>query len=325
MIRVNALLVQTAALALAAGAASAAPIFSNGGGSPSDPGLSTGTVALSGAVAPAGDVWSECPGASGVANAIAGFSSHLTGTTGAYRFADDFTIPPGASWHVDSIAFFAYQAGAGGPSSPFTSINLRIWSGRPGDAGSAVVFGDTSTNRLTASAATNILRIFNSTALPSPAAPDALRRVWRTDAAVNTTLGPGTYWLDWQYTTSATGGDAFSPPVTIAGQRTRAGANARQFQTASGGVWVDVLDTGKPATAADVAQDFPFIIDGSLVPACPGDADGDHAVGLGDVAILINHWSFTVTPGTDGDLDADGFVGLADLAIVINNWSAICP
>ncbi len=59
-------------------------------------------------------------------------------------------------------------------------------------------------------------------------------------------------------------------------------------------------------------------------PVCPGDADGDGSVGLGDVAELIQHWDFTVTPGTDGDLDFNGTVNLADLAIVIINWTRVC-
>lgn len=58
---------------------------------------------------------------------------------------------------------------------------------------------------------------------------------------------------------------------------------------------------------------------------CPGDANEDRVVNLGDVAVLINSWSFMVPPGTMGDLTGDGFVGLDDLAQVVSNWSASCP
>lgn len=54
---------------------------------------------------------------------------------------------------------------------------------------------------------------------------------------------------------------------------------------------------------------------------CPGDANRDEAVGLPDVAVLINQWT---TAGPEGDLDGDGVVGLADMALVIQNWSARC-
>ncbi len=63
-------------------------------------------------------------------------------------------------------------------------------------------------------------------------------------------------------------------------------------------------------------------------PACPGDANGDGAVGLGDVALMIQHWSLTeppVPPYTLGDLTGDGLVTLADLAIVIMHWGTTCP
>ncbi|HVZ93207.1 MAG TPA: dockerin type I domain-containing protein [Phycisphaerales bacterium] len=59
-------------------------------------------------------------------------------------------------------------------------------------------------------------------------------------------------------------------------------------------------------------------------PACPGDADGDHAVGITDIAVLIQHWGQSVTPGTNGDLNEDGVVGIGDVAIVIQNWGEAC-
>lgn len=64
-------------------------------------------------------------------------------------------------------------------------------------------------------------------------------------------------------------------------------------------------------------------------PACPGDADGDNAVGLSDIALMIQNWSDPgeppVPPFTLGDLTGDGFVKLEDLAIVIINWNTTCP
>lgn len=315
-------------LAFAAGTASAAALYSNGSTiNPSDPGLSTGATALNGAIAPVGFVWSECPAdGTGAANAIAGLSCHLTGTTGAYRFADDFTVSGTNGWRIDTIAVFAYQTGvSGGGPAPFTAVNLRIWSGRPGDPGSTVVFGDTTTNRLSSSTATNVLRVFNSVAQPAPVAPDSSRVLWQTTANVGTTLAPGTYWLDWQITSAAPSGEAFVPPVTVFGARSKVGANGRQFKTAGGGQWVDASDTGKPVQSADVVQDFPFLVAGAIVPACPGDADGDGSIGLGDIALMIQNWSFTVTPGTNGDTDGDGVVGLGDLALAIKNWDTACP
>lgn len=60
------------------------------------------------------------------------------------------------------------------------------------------------------------------------------------------------------------------------------------------------------------------------LPPCPGDADGDRRVGIGDLAVIINNWNTMQPPFTNGDLDGDGQVGIGDLAVVINNWNACC-
>lgn len=63
-----------------------------------------------------------------------------------------------------------------------------------------------------------------------------------------------------------------------------------------------------------------------IPPGCPGDADGDGAVGLGDIAILITNWGRTVPPAPGGaDLDGSGAIGLGDTAAVIQNWNTTCP
>lgn len=60
-------------------------------------------------------------------------------------------------------------------------------------------------------------------------------------------------------------------------------------------------------------------------PSCPGDADGVSPVGLGDLAVIINHWNMSVTGCNNGDVSGDGAVGLDDVVVVINNWTAACP
>ncbi|HVZ93792.1 MAG TPA: hypothetical protein VG797_04715 [Phycisphaerales bacterium] len=60
-------------------------------------------------------------------------------------------------------------------------------------------------------------------------------------------------------------------------------------------------------------------------PACPGDADGDGAVGLSDIAIVVQHWGDHVAPGSGADQDGSGTVGLGDAAVVIGAWGVKCP
>ncbi len=58
----------------------------------------------------------------------------------------------------------------------------------------------------------------------------------------------------------------------------------------------------------------------SLV-ACPGDLDGDGAVGASDLANVIGVWN---SSDLSADLDQNGVVGAGDLADLIGRWGA-CP
>ncbi len=154
------------------------------------------------------------------------------------RVADDFTLVGGA--YIDTIVFYAYQTG-----SPITStidhVNLQIWQGRPGDPGSTVIWGDTSTNRLVSTTWSNIYRVSDTTL------DGTTRPLMANTVDVGLLLPPGTYWLDWQ-----TGGTLASgpwvPPITILGQTTT--GNARQWD----GIWSDLVDVGP--------QGLPFVLNG---------------------------------------------------------------
>jgi hypothetical protein len=150
------------------------------------------------------------------------------------RLADDFVIADPDGWHIDTITVLGFQAGST-TTSTFTGATLRIWDGIPGDPGSSVVFGDTTTDRLIDCAWTGIYRAPES----SPLNTD--RPVMACAIAVDTILGPGTYWAGWA--ASGTLGDGPNAvPVTIPGQTTT--GNARFFD---GLDWQDVLDPGVAA------------------------------------------------------------------------------
>ncbi len=173
-----------------------------------------------------------------------GFNHSLAG---AFRVADDFTVT-GWGWNATSITFFPYMGGSPTTPSPITGINLQIWDGSPDLLGSTVIFGDTATNRLTASTFANLYRRLES----QPA--DATRPVMASTAAVVTTLAPGTYWLDWQVDGDVTFTGPWAPPVTIDGQTTT--GNALQSVVA---VWQPVVDA-----ALLTPLGLPFLVDGTL-------------------------------------------------------------
>jgi hypothetical protein len=171
---------------------------------------------------------------------------HNTAPGTNIRVADDFEVPAGG-WDIDEIQFYGYQTGSS-TTSTFTTYVVQIWDGLPGDPGSTVVFGDTTTNRLSNSEFANILRRTDT----SPG--NVMRPVMQNTTTVDVNLDAGTYWVEWGATGSLASGP-WVPPITINGQTTT--GNARQV---IGGVWQDALDGTFP-------QGLPFIIMGTPLVA----------------------------------------------------------
>jgi hypothetical protein len=161
-----------------------------------------------------------------------------------YVIADDFTVPPGDGWSVESITFFAYQTSAG-TGCTMTQVYYTIYDGEPG-LGGAPIYGDYATNRLNPGCAwTNIYRTLDTDLFSSA------RAVMADEAAAAVSLDPGTYWVGWQTDGSGTSGP-WAPPVTVLGS-TGTGNGLQSLDL--GASWAPVIDVG--------GQDFPFIIQGS--------------------------------------------------------------
>ncbi len=243
-----------------------AQIFSNGSSDQTTPALALVNQTGNNTPAPGASQWSEVASVNSLlGNALAGIACHadVTDATGGMRLADDFTVPTGQTWQLTGVQLFAYWSDAQG--SPVANATLRIWSGQPGDPTSSVVFGDATTNRLSATTAMNAYRVFTTTVGPAIMSPDTSRRLHAVTLSANVTLGSGTYWLDWQFSGAVPNSPVFVVPVTLTGVRTQASWNARQY---ADGVWTAVLDSGKPDGTSDAAQDVAFVLAGSVGPAC---------------------------------------------------------
>jgi hypothetical protein len=223
------------------------------------------TTTRSGVTSGAGAMWSEVQangaGVQTESNTNAG--STVGGAAGnLFRIADDFTVG-GLGWDVTGIAVFAYQTGS--TANPFTGGSMNVWSGRPGDANSSILFTANwmnSVNQLQLDANTVGLghRIFNTDSPAPGSAPGLTRVIWQNNFSLTQTLAAGTYWIDYALVTAT--GTTFAPTTTHQDVRGVLGANARQF---NGTTWGDIIDTGNPIAAVDVAQDMPFIISGTEV------------------------------------------------------------
>jgi hypothetical protein len=169
-------------------------------------------------------------------------------TSAGNRVADDFTVPaPG--WIITQVKFFGYQTGTG-TTSTMTGVTLRIWSGTPGTG--TVVFGDTTTNRMTATAFSGIYESIDTNLTASN------RPIMMQTVAVGYTLYAGTYWLDWDTNGSASYTGPWAPPMRQRGQTSFPGANAMQY-TSTG--WAAIQDTGSLTP-----DGLPFVIEGTIVP-----------------------------------------------------------
>lgn len=331
--------------------ASAAPLFSNGSTTDrTDPGIATGAITTSGVAAPAGAQWSETASVSPtLANGIAGFSCNNAGGASGieqpFLFADDFQVDFPNVWNISTASFYAYQPGAGA-AAPFDGVFVRILNGPPQFATSTPVFGDLTTNRLISVTPLNIYRVFNTVVGPAPVAPLADRRLWRIDADLSSlSLSPGSYWIEWQVRATNPDAEVFCPPVTIAGSRGKAGANAQQLRAGLlGGSWIALVDLGKPSSASDVPQDIPFLLSGEIIgppPGCLADIAGSGPLGRDpdgvidgtDFVAFINSYGVadpTIDPLADVagagpiGLTPDGIIDGADFIAFINAFAAGC-
>ncbi len=172
-----------------------------------------------------------------------------------FRVADQFTIPAGQTWDITSITTFAYQTSSG-TTSTINNINLQIHDAQP--PGGTVVFGDTTTNRFSSSAWSNVYRVLDT----SPVNTD--RPIMATIATTPVTLGAGTYWINWQVGGTGASGP-WAPPITIVGQTLT--GDAIQFD---GAAWNPLIDTGTAGTQ----QGLPFIVEGTVQGGGGGGGGG---------------------------------------------------
>ncbi len=153
--------------------------------------------------------------------------------------ADDFTIPAGEQWAINTITFFAYQTGST-TTSTITGMNVDIYDGDPSAGGTIIA----SSTTMLGSVWSGIYRGLES------APGNTQRPIMATEMDFGgLTLSEGTYWIEWQASGSLASGP-WAPPITINGQTTT--GNGLQNLA---GTWGAAIDVGQ--------QGLPFIISGT--------------------------------------------------------------
>jgi hypothetical protein len=235
-----------------------------------------------------------------------------------WRLADDFTVPAGG-WVISSVVLYSFQSGAGTGTPTISSVNLRIWSGRPGDAGSTVVFGNTTENRLVSATWTGVYRA------PETDMLDVNRPVYAVEAAINPplTLAPGVYWLDWQASGSLASGP-YVVPVTILGQTSAPNGNGRVYVGPSG-PWQNARDTGTTAQ-----QEMAFLVrgtSGATAPSCYPNCDSSTAppcLNVLDFGCFLNKFAAGDTVANCDSSTAAPVLNVLDFGCFLNRFAAGC-
>lgn len=163
--------------------------------------------------------------------------------TAGYRVADNFTVD--GDWSVDSLVVYGYQTNST-TASTFTGLYIQIWNGDPSLAGSTIVWGDMTTNRLIHTYWSNCYRAQDLVGTARPIMANVA-------AVAGLTLPAGEYWIDYATTGSLSSGP-WANPITILGQIET--GNALQW---TGAAWQAIVDAGSTG-----AKGLPFLVYGDI-------------------------------------------------------------
>lgn len=158
--------------------------------------------------------------------------------------ADDFTIPAGEKWLIDTMSFPMYQTGST-TASTITGININIYDGDPSAGGKVIA----SSTNMVGSVWTGGYRVFDT------ATQDTSRPIMSVIVDFNNLeLTAGTYWVECRASGSLSSGP-FAPLSTISGQ------------TETGNALHKNAGTWEPAVSGTLSwpQGYPFSVNGVLI------------------------------------------------------------
>lgn len=220
--------------------------------------LSTGASSSNSVVAPSGYSWSELQSVGGITNTTFGYPGNFnTANTVNFALADDFIVPAGETWEINTSDVFLYQSDYTGTSVPVDQLRIWILDGDPlNTTPPSVIHGNNTSNVINVSNSADALmyRISNAT-------PDTTKKIFRINANTSFTLTSGTYWFVFQVH-AINDGVIIVPPVTIVGSRGPAGANSRVKFT--DGSWMSLTDNSTVGFNP-VSQAMPFQLNYSVL------------------------------------------------------------
>ncbi len=264
-------------------------------------------------------------------------STFLFSTTGVNAtnnigtwLAEDFTVPEGQVWTIETLTFYAFQTSQTTPT--VTSIRVNLWDAAPYSPTSPGPVPDPLPEPLL-SAPLELIPVAGPLVAhrQSPSSSSTVRPVFpytvtlpSGDSAV--TLGAGTYWVQFNFTgASSPSPNVFTPLISPRDQV--AVHNCRLLNSIDGSssgprIWFEGREGFVAGQADGRAYSVAFEVRGSSRSAgCAADINQDGGVDGADVEAFFLVWS---SGSAEGDYNLDGGVDGADVEAFFVDWSAGC-
>lgn len=230
-------------------------------------------------------------------------------TVTRFHLADDFTVPNGQIWYVQSVKVWVYRTSSVG--LVWDDAVVQVWDGDP-TLGGTVVFGNYTTNRIAASTFDNSYRVTETTLAATN------RQLHEVEITIGRLFKPGTYWVEWGVNLLGTPtGTVFAPPITINGVDNTGNAKQASISTAGVATWTNLLMNGPGGVNAH-PQGMPFRLCGEI--ACCWEPNMGPSLGHSDDSItngLALPFNFPMPGALPGgattnvvSVCSNGFVGL---------------
>lgn len=206
------------------------------------------------------------------------------------RVAEDFTVPAGESWNLDTLTVYGWQSGSPNPPVPsVTRVKVNVWTSAPFDASSPAPIPNPLPQPVLATAldlpviASEFVafRQSGTTGTSSASRPIFAYTVSLDDLPDAGRFDAGTYWLEWSMVGNVVAGNTSATQVVAAVATPREsatnGLNARQYApaTINGALvttWFESREVRYELIGAthtgffDQAMALPFELNGSVVP-----------------------------------------------------------
>jgi hypothetical protein len=264
-------------------------------------------------------------------------STFLFSTTGVNAtnaigtwLAEDFTVPQGEVWTINTLTFYAFQTSQTTPT--VTSIRVNFWDAAPYSATSPGPVPDPLPQPLlpapfelvpTAGALVAHRQSPSSSSTVRPVFPYT---VTLPSGESEIILRSGTYWVQFNFTGAGSPSqNVFTPLISPRGQL--AVHNCRLLNSIDGSsagprIWFEGREGFVEGQSEGRAYSVAFEIRGtSSSGGCPADVNQDGGVDGADVEAFFTVWS---SGDAGGDYNLDGGVDGVDVEAFFIDWSGGC-